>query len=296
MPRLSWKNHKMKKISSKTKTTLTGVGAIIFGLIGLLSLIRSPFKYFTQASPLKTPKEIKLTNASENSLTVSWLTDDLTKGFVFYSLSDKFIQKTLALDDRPGQPSSKIHSVTLKNLQPGKTYYYIVGSDENTFDNNGLPYQFPLPAIPPLTPLPPFAIKGKIVKNSQPAKDILVYFSFQNSNPISTLTDINGNYLLNLNNTRSKDLNITYPLQKNEKGYLLIVDGTNSLIKPVIIEDNLTLTDISLDQQETASREEVVSPKSLETNLPAPAESKQNFNLITVFLNFLRQILGLTND
>ena len=289
----------MKNNSPKLKTTLVGLGAMLLGMLGLLSLIQSPFKYFTKASPQKTPKEIKLTNVSENSLTVSWVTDDLTKGFVFYSLSDKFTQKTLALDDRPSQPSSKVHIVSLKNLQPGKTYYYLIGADENSFDNNGLPYLFTVPSTPPITPLPPFVLKGKILKANQPAREVLVYFSFQNSSPISALTDTNGNYLLNLNNTRTKDLTAAYPLQKLEKGYLLLVDGVNSLVKPVVIEDNQTLADIVLDQKETAVQEatqEITAPQSLETSLPPAAPSKQNFSLIAAFLDFLRKIFNLNHD
>ncbi|HNP89274.1 MAG: hypothetical protein BWY24_00012 [Microgenomates group bacterium ADurb.Bin219] len=285
------------KIDNHLKKNLLGFGAILIGLGGLLFLIQNPTIFRSQAAPEPTPKEVKLTNLSENSLTVSWLTDFPTKGLLFYSESNDLLKKQVAFDDRPSQPSSKIHHITLKDLYPGKTYYFLLVSGEERFDNNGRPYEFTTPATPAATPLPPFILKGRILNTNQmPANEVLVYFSFNNSTPISTLTDKNGNYLLNLNNSRNKDRATPYLVQMNEKGYLLVADGETTVVKPIVVQDNQTLTDITLtaSPKETNAETEstLKSPPSFETQLwPAsPVEEKENW--LTKIIKFFKRIFS----
>lgn len=295
--KLQYQLMKKTKAENNLKRNLLGFGAILIGLGGLLSLIQNPIIFQSQAVPEPTPKEVKLTNLSENSLTVSWLTDIPAKGFLFYSESNDFLKKQVALDDRPSQPSSKIHHITLKNLYPGKTYYFLLGSGEKNFDNNGQPYEFTTPAAPATTPLPPFIVKGKILNTQQaPANEVLVYFSFNNSTPLSALTDKNGNYLLNLNNSRTKDWAAPYQVQKNEKGYLLVADGETTVVKPIVVQDNQTLADITLTapRQETETEKEtsLKTPSSLETQLPPASPVVEKENWLTKIIKFFKKIFG----
>lgn len=284
-----------EKEKERLEQMIAGMAAIFVGLTGLLFVIRTPINYLVKASPQEPPRQVKLTNISENSVAVSWLTENPTKAFLQISESNSLSNKQVVLDDRSSQPTSKVHHLTLRYLTPGKTYYFLIGSGEETYDNNGSPYQFTAPATPQTTPLPPFVIKGKILgPDSLPAKEVLVYFSFANSTPISTLTDQNGNYLLNLNNCRKTDWSVAYPVQPKEKGYLLVYDGGSSLLKPVVIEDNQTIANFSLKKGVSAAEEKVEEqPSSLETNLPPAAEKKES--LIARIINFFKKLFRVKN-
>lgn len=251
----------MEKRASLTNHLLLGWLGIFFGLIGLiasLTLVLRSSGLRIRALPEETPQEVRLTNLTENSVTVSWLTAAPTLASVVYSSRPDLSSALTGFDERGADVRSTLHFVTLTNLQPNTAYYFRLISGGGSFDNQSKPYTFTTAPHISLTPAPPFVIKGKA------GREALVYFSFNDSTSLATLADENGNYLLTLNNALTKNLQNYYPVQKREKGYLLINDGQSQTGREVVVEEEMTL--LSQAEQEDLAN----LPPNLTGQLPKP--------------------------
>ena len=123
--------------------TILALLLLMTGFAAGLFLVEKGPQYFSNASPEFLPSQIKITNLSDSGLTISWITDSATSGFVVYDKSTALNQT--ALDDRDqlsGQTGSfKNHYVTLKNLQPQTTYYYRLVSGSQTYNQTAKPLE-----------------------------------------------------------------------------------------------------------------------------------------------------------
>ncbi len=197
----------MKKI--RTIPTIIGIILLVLGVGTGGFLVQKASNLLVRANPEIIPKQVKITNVTDTTFTVSWITDSQTTGSLNYG-TDKN-PSFLAGDDRD-QLSGKTgsfttHHVTLKNLNPTTTYFFKIISGEKVFDNNGEPYQVATgPQIK--TEPPPNDIAYGIVlnQNGSPAEGVIVYLSLPNSFPLSVLTKSSGSWVIPLNLARSRDL------------------------------------------------------------------------------------------
>jgi len=189
--------------------TILGLILVLGAIVGGVSLIKKGPTLFLKASPTLTPNQLKITNLTENSFTVSWFTDQATSGFVKYG-ADNNLSFTSA-DDRD-QLSGKTgefftHHITVKNLKPSTNYFFKIGSGGKIFDNNGQPYQITTaPAITGSPPVSDVAYGTVVDQNDNPVEGAIVYLSLANANPASTLTKSSGSWVIPLNLVRSADL------------------------------------------------------------------------------------------
>lgn len=156
----------------KPKTVLAVILAI--NIVGVLATI--VYAYFLK--PYSKPKDIRVTNVTSRSVTISWVTDKACPGVVIYSEKDNFgpwvfakMGKNMDYDDRDLERArlevssdvesdlseSKdtnvslvddinvttfgnyfVHHVTLRNLDPETEYYFMVGNSIQFSDGNGL--------------------------------------------------------------------------------------------------------------------------------------------------------------
>ena len=84
--------------------------------------------------PRPTIANLRITNVSDTSFTVSWTTNVATTGYVHYGASEALGQ--LAYDERGSAVIDDTHHVKLENLAPGTTYYLDVLAGQ-AIDNNG---------------------------------------------------------------------------------------------------------------------------------------------------------------
>lgn len=262
------------------KDLILGLAVMVIGMTGLLAslfLVLRQATYQGLAGPEEIPRELRVTNLSENSASISWTTDKPGVASVVYGTNQEITPSLLAFDDRGGNTASTVHYITLKNLKPATAYYFRLICQGRSFDNQGTPYVFSTPQHTSFTPSVPFVIKGK------QTPETMVYFSFASSTSLSTLTDENGNYLLSLNNALTKSLERSYPVQKGEKGYLLFQDGKKSLTQEVVVEDEMTLAE--------GTATETAEPSSLKSKLPIPVETWLP-SILEKFIEFVRNLLG----
>src|SRR3989344_2489157 len=96
-------------------------GVVVFSLI----LTKTPGQFLLNPNP---PKDIKITNVTDTSFTVSWETNEPTDGHILYGtvaekLNLKAFDNNLTGTD-PKLLRAKTHTVTLTNLITNTFYYY----------------------------------------------------------------------------------------------------------------------------------------------------------------------------
>lgn len=172
-------------------------------------LIKNTPKFFIRANPEIIPKKIKITNVSDKSFVVSWITEGEAYCFLQYG-AEKELSFNSA-DDRDQISGQKgkffTHYVTVKNLNPSTNYFFKINCEGRFFDNNGQPYQVKTgPVIQ--EPEPPNDVAyGKILKqDGSPASGVIIYLSLANAAPLSSLTTASGSWAIPLNLARLPDL------------------------------------------------------------------------------------------
>lgn len=115
------------------------VVAFIAGSIPLtlgLALQRSTF--FTQASQSEIPKNVVISDVSQNSFKVTWETESEEYGALRFG-TDPY---TSALDstvlEEGGLNRKKQHMIVINQLEPNTNYYFEVLSGSRWYDNNGV--------------------------------------------------------------------------------------------------------------------------------------------------------------
>ena len=198
----------MKKI--RQVPIIIGFLILLAGLGGGIILVQKGQTFFLRADPEATPSQVKITNLTEGSFTVSWLTDKEVIGQIRYGENSQL--ELSAADDRD-QSTGKTdlfltHHVTLKNLRPNTLYSFKIVSGTGTYDNNGQPYQVATAPVVNLPPPPSDPAYGKIItQGDQPAQGAIVYLTLANTQPQSALVQTSGNWMIPLNLARTSDLN-----------------------------------------------------------------------------------------
>lgn len=218
----------MNKLSLKNLLLLT---ILIIGVIVGSILVLSEKRTKSNAGTEGEPKEVKITNVSDNSFAVSWITPDkLSVGYVSYGESESI--GNVAKDDRDTDTVRRTHHVTVKDLDPSKIYYFQIGSGARLYDNNGQPYQVTTAPTTNDTPPLPQSAYGKVLTSAKTVPtDALVYLNIQGGTPLSSYVRENGSWLITLNNARTSDFDSYLNPQGKQIDLVVqaISDGTTSI-------------------------------------------------------------------
>ncbi len=93
----------------------------------------------TQAEVQTTPKNLRISALSRDSFTVEWETNAEFAGYIFYGLNPNEVN--FLGQDIKGSSRFKNHTIVVSNLTPNATYYYIVVSEEDEYQSEGVPFQ-----------------------------------------------------------------------------------------------------------------------------------------------------------
>lgn len=218
-------------------SSLFQLSFLIFGLILAVFLTDQAQKYLGRANSSPAPREITITNLSETSFTVSWLTEKPAEGLVILKNLPAEGQEKVFFDDRSGTYTSNslftTHQVTISNLKADQAYSFLIQSGKDKY-----PIEYEAVTLLPVstTSLSPVMIYGIVSgKTSQPAANVLVYLTSPAATMISTLTDQNGNFVLNLSNRRTKDLTNYFSSQAGEKVILTFKSSPGEISQKEII-------------------------------------------------------------
>lgn len=232
---------RLSDLSKKHIPTILGLAILIVGLVGGVFLVKSSNtdSFLPRASPETTPKNIKITNVSDTSVSVSWITDTATVGFVKYGTSATAL--TLNANDDRDQSSgntglSKTHHITLRSLKSNTTYYFRLGTGAKLlYDDNGNPY-----TVSTVTTISSQAktIYGEVTTASgTSAVGALIYVTGDNMAPLSTIVQSSGSWVISLAQARTSDLKDAATLNPDSKLAIFVqsaTDTTSSLINTTL--------------------------------------------------------------
>ncbi|MGA2910408.1 MAG: Ig-like domain-containing protein [Candidatus Microgenomates bacterium] len=182
--------------------TILGIVVLLVGTFAGVFFLGRNQVFRIGANPTSTPKDVRVSNLSDISATVSWTTGGQTSDFLNWGTT-----QNVGSIENESQTNEKFfnHSITLSGLKASTTYFYKINSEGTTFDNNGVPWQFTtgstLAANQNSMP-----ISGSVITaSSQPSARAIVYVTV-NGYLLSTLTSDSGSFVIQLAQVRTSDL------------------------------------------------------------------------------------------
>lgn len=151
--------------------SIVAIFFLIAGLAAGVLLVQQKQYFNASASGDLSPNDVRISNVSSNSFTVSWYTNKDTVGSVYWGIDADTKQSTFDED----VALKKIHYVRISGLQPSTNYYFRLTSGGQVFDNYGVPWTInTTPRVNSSSQ--PSIITGKVLTESgQPASGVIVY-------------------------------------------------------------------------------------------------------------------------
>ena len=202
-----------KSFWNKKIPTLLGLLLITIGIGITTFLVNEGAIFKSNASTTEQPQNVRITNITDSSFSVSYATEDLVIGSLNYGNDNKLGKS--ALDDRDQQSGNltthKIHNITVRNLNAQTTYYFSITSGQNNYLNGNQLFAVTTGSTLSGTPPKQNPISGKVIlSDGSPPKEAIIYFTADNSQVVSTLVKADGSYILPLNSLRTSDYSAYY--------------------------------------------------------------------------------------
>ncbi len=220
--------------------TIIALLILLIGIGGGIYLIENFRNEPSKAKGNPQPLSVQITNLSDTSFSLIWITSEPSIGSIIYGNSTNSINN-LVLDDRDIEKSANAyltHHVTVRNLNPQSDYFFSLISADKTFNNGEKPFSVKTAAKLDSNSLLEPAYGQVLTSHNEPAEGAIVILTLPQSLPLSTIVKPSGNWLIPLNKALSEDL----------KPYIL--EGTaveNILVFAGVDEQSQATTDIKND-------------------------------------------------
>jgi len=258
------KNYKFKKLDKFYfwfSSSIGVAGALIlliffassvYFLSKISSSLQNRFTYVPKAVNLFAPKDVKITNVTDSSFTVSWKTPgQKVTGAVIYNRLENSVSATgsIAYDDRQASKEFETHHVTIRNLSPSTVYKLQILSGQEKFatDNKGNPLPTPQtgPVLPQRATLFVDRAEG-VVRQSDgvtPASDALIYLTILDkdhkgdpgfSATLSTITDSEGKWTIETSLIRNRNSSSYFNYSTSEDSEQIDAESGSSRFTVVV--------------------------------------------------------------
>lgn len=248
--------------------TIIALLILIVGLIVTSIITGQAQKIFLKADITQTAKNVKKSNISDTSFTISWTTDRPVSGSISYSESKNGAYRFVS-DDRvqSGVTDDKFytHHVTITLLKPAMNYYYKIISGSQEFNDASYLVKTASSGVSSDSLATP---AYGVILNSDltPAVGALVYMTVNNSSLLSTYTKSSGNWLASLNKARTADLSraisfkpkgdpeeILVQGEKDQVAQVKVVTGNDAPVPNITLGKNYDFTADSTTQKTSHS-------------------------------------------
>jgi len=183
--------------------TIIGLIILVIGVITGVFLIKTQNIFRLGASSEEAPKDVRISNITDSSFTVTWTTDKETTGFVKWGKTGTVLDK---VENDTVSEKGYIHSSTIRSLSPKTEYFFKINSNSNDYDNQGSAWRVST-GIQLSEPKENIIISGSVIKqDGTPAENSLIYFSVGGSSLLSTIVSKTGNWLISISLARNKNL------------------------------------------------------------------------------------------
>jgi hypothetical protein len=201
---------KFSGLGNKRIPTLVGVGLLVVALVISTVFFQQGLGIFSpRATAETTPKQVRITNVTDSSFSVSFLTESEISGAVKFGTAEKSLKQT-ATDHRDGLSGTigeyKLHYINVRGLQPNTAYYYVLNTGGGAlFDNNGTPFKI-VTARRSGSPTAAKTVYGTVSNESgAPAEGAVVYIAIEGAGEMSSLVANSGSWAIPLSNARTVD-------------------------------------------------------------------------------------------
>lgn len=199
----------MFRLPEARPATLAKTAAIAFAAVLLFTTGGLYYNY--RIEPTSPPKDVKITNLTDSGVSISWTTEKQTRGIVYFAEREgrlwsnplaPYLGARLAFDDHGVY--SRLHHVTLQNLDPEKDYKFFISTGLHVYTRS-------LPDFKTLaseeSPRVPFPAYGQVSARDgfNPAFPVIIYLSHEDMLPASTVTNREGGWSFDLASLRSTD-------------------------------------------------------------------------------------------
>lgn len=221
--------------------TMLGLLVAVGGLLSGIWLIQGQLNQATMAAAEEAPQEVKLSNISESSFTVTWDTNKVTTGYIQYGESGKDLDLVVA-DDRDLSKGTignySTHMVTVKGLRPETAYSFRLGSGKNLYDLKGLPYK--ISTGPKLNDVPPadVAYGQAYTQSDGPANGAVVLLQLPGSSLLSAMVKPTGSWVIPISSARTADLKGYAKYDQSTSRIEITVDGGLNGVSKVVLTAN----------------------------------------------------------
>lgn len=209
----------------------------VFGVLGLFSLI---LILPTLLEPSSPPRNVLISNVTDQQVTVSWATKLATKGSMIVSRDGRFpflpvFTKKLHRDDSdsnlPRQGFYTVHHVTVNGLKPSTTYQFKIYQGLWAVRQGQFATGNALSSLASPNP-----VYGRVLtKDSKPVVGTVVYLravtETKKSTLLSTLTNLEGRWSLDVANLRTEDYRDTYRISAKTQEELVVDTGARGRVK-----------------------------------------------------------------
>lgn len=182
---------------------------LVGGMIWLGQVLRTQ----SNASGSQEPQRIHLTNITDASFTVNWITQLPTTGTALISAPAKIDQIYYDARDTNGKLGSyTTHIVTVRDAKPSTNYSITLLANGQRYENNGTPYSVNTPIAIGTNTNGIGPSYGTVQSpDGRSVAGALVYLTLDNGQELSALTNSSGLWLIPLNQVRTTDLTSFLP-------------------------------------------------------------------------------------
>ncbi len=207
--------------------TLIGIMLLAVFVGGFAVIFERVARLPSQASASISPKSVEITNVSDATFAVSWITEETTTGALNISSEKNKSQVIFDERDLTGKLGSYVtHSVTFRSAEADTLYTIKILSNGKTFLDGGKPYQVQTgPRLAGSSSGLEPAFGAIVTPSGQPAQGALVYLTVAGGQKMSAVVTASGSWIIPLNLLRTDDLIRYLPLEERITEQLVVRFG-----------------------------------------------------------------------
>jgi hypothetical protein len=259
--------------------TLVGILLVLMIVGTVIFFTERALRAPSSASGSLTPKNVKMTNMSDNTFTVSWVTESPATGTLLVTSSER--SNRIYYDERDANGklgSFTAHMVSVRDAKPNTEYSFRILSNGKEFKDSDKTYALRTPATLPSVENGLEPAYGTIrTPDGLPAEGALVYLTLEGGQELSALTKPTGLWLIPLAQVRTADLRSSLPPAERTDETILISHQTGD---SSVLTDSLNdspVPDVTTGQvydfRKLNANKPTAAPLALAT--PPPAQPTQ---------------------
>lgn len=228
--------------------TFFGLFLTIIGVIITSYLANKQTSLRILASPTAIPEKIRITNISDSSFSVSFVTKENVVPVILFG-------KNQNMENQSTDERGKTHHVTVNNLEPNTKYFFVIVSKDKTYSNNNAAFEVTTASDLDLkVSSTEKKITGQVIlPNGQFPDEGIAYLTGENIQPLSTVLKEDGEYEFDIKSARNQNLSAYFSSSVSDVLSVNIVsEALESEIKILSGKDNIPVIILSKNYDFTA--------------------------------------------